>query len=70
MATSAVPAPTRQLLAWLAEQPRTYGETVDVWRTSCPRLSVWEDAIADGLVRVEQRHVTLTTAGRELLAAA
>jgi hypothetical protein len=43
-----------QFLAWVAARPRTYGEAMDAWRTSCPRLSVWEDATADGLVRVER----------------
>ena len=41
-----------QMLAWIAERPRTYGETMDAWRTSCPRLSIWEDALADRLVEV------------------
>ena len=65
----AVTAPTVQLLAWLAEQPRSYVETVDVWKTSCPRLAVWEDALADHLVRITGGSVQLTAAGSELLAA-
>jgi hypothetical protein len=36
---------TRELLAWIAEEPRTYPEALDVWRTTCPQHSVWEDAI-------------------------
>jgi hypothetical protein len=63
------PAPTLQLLAWIAEQSRSYAETIDVWKTSCPRLSVWEDALADGLVRIDRRYVLLTAAGDELLVA-
>ena len=63
-------APTEQLLAWIAERPRRYDETIEVWKTSCPRLSVWEDALADGLVRIEGRCVLLTAAGDELLIAA
>ena len=43
---------TRQFLEWLSERPRTYGETMDAWRTSCPRLSIWEDALSAGLVRL------------------
>ncbi len=35
-----------QLLEWLAEGSRTYDETIEVWKTSCPRLAVWEDALA------------------------
>jgi hypothetical protein len=63
-----VTTPTVQLLAWLAEQPRSYSETIEVWKTSCPRLAVWEDALADKLVRIESGRVHLTVAGRELLA--
>lgn len=60
-------APTAQLLTWLAERPRSYTETMEVWKTSCPRLSVWEDAIADGLVRIDRGCVRLTAAAVELL---
>jgi hypothetical protein len=63
----AVPAPTLQLLMWIGEQPRSYAETMEAWRTSCPRLSVWEDAVADELVRVDRGRVLLTAAGRDLV---
>jgi hypothetical protein len=63
-----VTAPTVQLLVWIADQPRTYAETIEVWKTSCPRLAVWEDALADDLVRVDRGRVLLTPAGRELVA--
>ena len=46
------PAPTLEFLGWLSERERTYAEAMEAWRTSCPRLSIWEDALADGLVRV------------------
>lgn len=39
-----------QFLDWIDRQPRTYDETMDAWRTSCPRISVWEDALLDGLI--------------------
>lgn len=55
----------RQLLVWLDERPRTYAETMDAWRSSCPRLSTWEDALSEGLVRVHAGTVELTDAGRE-----
>jgi len=32
------------LLEWLVKRDRSYEEVMDVWRTSCPRLPVWEDA--------------------------
>src|SRR6266516_2525476 len=63
-------APTVQLLLWIAEQPRTYAETIEVWKTSCPRLAVWEDALAADLVRLDRRCVLLTAAGKELLTGA
>lgn len=37
-------------LAWLDAAPRPYAEVMDAWRTSCPRLPVWEDAVDRGLV--------------------
>jgi hypothetical protein len=58
-----VSAPTLQLLTWLGERERTYAETVDVWRSSCPRLMVWEDAVADGLVKVVDSRVVVTPRG-------
>ena len=60
-------APTLQLLEWLAERPRSYSETIDAWKTSCPRLSIWEDALADRLIRIERGRVLLTAAGREVV---
>jgi len=41
-----------QLLAWVAARRRLYGETMDAWRTSCPRLPVWEDAVDSGLIEI------------------
>jgi len=55
---------TLQLLEWLAERPRSYGETIEAWKSSCPRLTIWEDAVAEGLVRVERGSVVLTKVGR------
>ncbi len=60
-------APTVQLLVWIAERSRSYAETIEVWKTSCPRLAVWEDALADDLIRIDRGCVLLTAAGRELL---
>jgi len=64
---------TLQFLAWLAEQPRSYAETMEAWRTSCPRLSVWEDATIAGLVRLapgagKRATVEVTEQGMALLA--
>jgi hypothetical protein len=38
------------LLEWVVRKERTYQDTLDVWRTSCPRLPVWEDANDRGLI--------------------
>jgi hypothetical protein len=40
------------LLEWIGRAERSYQETMDAWRTSCPRLPVWEDATDRGLVDV------------------
>ena len=61
-----------QFLAWLAERPRSYAEVLDAWRTSCPRLSTWEDAQIEGLVELnggDEPTVALSPRGRALLAA-
>jgi hypothetical protein len=63
---------TQQFLAWVAEGPRSYADA-EAWRRSCPHLSIWEDAIADGLIRFEstgsmqQSRLVLTAQGREFL---
>jgi hypothetical protein len=62
-----------QFLTWVADRPRNYAQAMDAWRSSCPRLSVWEDAIIEGLVRIESnanRTVRLTARGAALLAKA
>jgi hypothetical protein len=61
------PALTTQMLEWLAKEPRSYAETLEVWKTSCPRLSIWEDALADRLIRIEAGRVEVTAAGRAFL---
>jgi hypothetical protein len=38
------------LLEWIGPTPRLYAEVQDVWRTSCPKLPVWEDAVDAGLL--------------------
>lgn len=59
------------LLEWLSRKERSYAETMEAWRTTCPRLPVWEDAIDRGLVCVEsgndQSSVRVTSAGADLL---
>jgi hypothetical protein len=59
------------LLEWLGSGERTYQEAIDIWRTSCPRLPVWEDAKDRGLVAKEHMNgrevVRMTPAGRAYL---
>jgi hypothetical protein len=60
------------LVQFVAGEPRLYDEVIDAWRTSCPRLTVWEDAIERGLIsrhRAQDRTliVTATGMGLELL---
>lgn len=40
----------QDFVAWIAMSPRPYAEALDAWRTSCPRLTVWEDAFERGLI--------------------
>ena len=62
-----------QFLRWVSGRRRTYAEAMDAWRSSCPRLTVWEDALLDGLVQVEGdgplrlAEVTLTPRGQAVL---
>lgn len=38
------------LIEWIAKEPRSYQQTMEAWRTSCPRLAVWEEAVDRGFV--------------------
>ncbi len=60
-------APTLELLDWVSSRPRTYAETMEAWRSHCPRLLVWEDALLAGLVRVDGGRVRLTPVGERTL---
>ncbi len=53
MADATVDALIVDLLEWLATSDRTYQEVIDVWRTSCPRLPVWEESKDRGFVAQE-----------------
>jgi hypothetical protein len=61
------------LLEWIGDKPRPRGEVIEAWRTSCPRLPVWEEANARGFV-TQQHHdgmgslVSVSQSGREWLA--
>ena len=67
-----------QFLAWVEGGAHSYAEAMEAWRSSCPRLSIWEDAIGDGLIRIDgtgarrmaEALVVLTQQGRARLAGA
>jgi hypothetical protein len=74
MTDQLVPPPPRaltlQFLAWVSAGDRRRADVMDAWQSSCPRLSIWEDALIDGLVRFDDDaggRVALTAAGRVVL---
>jgi hypothetical protein len=60
-------------LDWMAATPRSYCQAMDAWRTSCPKLTVWEDACDRGfiirrdLVAGQEPAIELTPMGRDFL---
>jgi hypothetical protein len=55
------------LVEWVARGPRRYEEVMDAWRTSCPRMPVWEEANDRGFVRRVRGEVHVTDCGRAYL---
>lgn len=43
------------LLEWIAKEERSYTDVMEAWRTSCPRLPVWEEANDRGYVARERK---------------
>jgi hypothetical protein len=72
MADTVVEALILALLEWVTRRDRSYEEVMDAWRTSCPKLPVWEEANDRGLVITEDLNgrcvVKITSSGRALLA--
>ena len=73
--TDSVDALILDLLEWIGPESRPYPEVIEAWRTSCPRLPVWEEANERGFL--EHRHepgrgtyVSVSALGREHLRAA
>jgi hypothetical protein len=62
-----------EFLGWVSRRRRTYAEAMEAWRSSCPRHTVWEDALLDRLIQVERKgsqdeaEVNLTAQGRTIL---
>lgn len=70
----AQPALVLDLVEWVAREPRLYADVMAAWRTSCPRLPVWEEALEHGLVARDvaagqPSMVVVTAAGRKFLTA-
>ena len=60
------------LVEWIAREPRLYSEVIETCRTSCPRLTIWEDAVDRGYVARESVagvgvRVAITEGGEKLL---
>lgn len=53
----------QDFLRWLTAGPKPYCEVMETWRTSCPRLTVWEDAVDEGLVVRDGALVRLSAEG-------
>jgi hypothetical protein len=68
-------APMREFLVWVARCPRSYADAIEAWGSHCPRYTVWEDALAAGLVEIDHRAewsidrapIRLTSLGRSAL---
>ncbi len=71
--TTTVDSLILDLLDWIGPNPRPYSEVIEAWRTSCPRLPVWEEANERGFITRRQAndgeaYVTVSALGREFRA--
>ena len=60
------------LVEWIARGPKSYSDVMEAWRTSCPRLQIWEDAVDHGFlirqhVEPDGSHVMVTDKGLQFL---
>jgi hypothetical protein len=68
--TEAADSLVLDLVEWVAREPRPYQEVITAWRTSCPRLTIWEDAVDSGYVaRAGGAMVVVTEDGKKWLRA-
>ena len=60
-----------EFLAWISSRRRPYAEAMEAWQSTCPRHTIWEDAIINGLIKVRgalhQSEVALMPRGRAIL---
>ena len=56
-----------EFLEWISLTRRTYAQAMAAWQSSCPRFTIWEDALAMGLIEVMDKdnssEVCLTAKG-------
>ena len=63
----------QEFLAWVSTRRRTYDEAMAAWQSHCPRQTIWEDAMIDGLIQLthndtcRETEVTLTALGEALM---
>ena len=63
----------QEFLIWVASRSRTYADAMEAWQSTCPRHTIWEDAVIDGFIQVEsngtpdESEVTLTARGRAII---
>lgn len=72
MADKVVDALVLDLLEWIGTESRPYSEVIEAWRTSCPRLPVWEEANERGFLDQHRqpeggRCVSVSALGKEFL---
>jgi len=73
--TDTVEALILDLLEWIGPGSRPYTEVIEAWRTSCPRLPVWEEANERGFLEQRQEpgrgtYLSVSALGREHLRSA
>ncbi len=62
-----------EFLSWVSSRRRTYAEAMNAWQSTCPRHTIWEDAIIDGLIQLNgagtchDPEVALTPRGKAYL---
>ena len=62
-----------EFLDWISRRPRTYAETMNAWQSTCPRHTIWEDAMIDGFIELDRKptlvdpEVILTPLGKAML---
>ena len=62
-----------EFLRWVADRRRTYDDAMEAWQSHCPRQTIWEDAMIDGLIQIDRHEgihnpeIALTDRGRALL---